>query len=276
MTAAFHTLKIMKPKRMMFIFVNYGQRTYLYEKFCIEKISGLLNVPLKIVDLRWLGEISTSVLTHPEMQVPETKMEDLWDPKKAWQRILQWWDVVRNLQLIVVGLAHAESFDLRSYINEGRREPWDVCIGIRRETPVPMKDNRPEFIEELNRVAEVSTHFGGYRVLAPLIEYDKDRVVKLGERPGVPWKWTYSCYAGAGWAGKSDEKLPVHSGICSNDKRRHIAFVQAGVPDPSIYARYPQLSERDESVKFRGHFVDKRALERWGGKGLDSRRDPRQ
>jgi 7-cyano-7-deazaguanine synthase len=229
-TATYYVNKILKPKEQLLIFCNYRQRTYDYEEFCIKRISEELHVPLKIVDLKWLGDISTSVLTHPEKQITETKEEDLWDPEKARQRILKWWDPCRNAILLLVGLSHAES----AYISEGKR--FDVYIGIRRETPVAMKDNTPEFLEEMNRLAEQATHHGGYRLLAPLITYDKDEVVKLGESLGVPWEYTYSCYSGYGFKKIQGKKVPVHCGTCSNCKRRKLAFRDSGVRDPSVYA----------------------------------------
>lgn len=232
-TTVYYVLKTLRPKRPMMIFVNYGQRTYEYEEFCVREIAKLLNIQLKIIDLRWLGEISTSVLTHPEMSIPETKIEDLWNPIKARERILRWWDPSRNALLLLVGLAHAESF----YISRGER--YDVYIGIRRESPVPMKDNTKEFLEEMNRLAEQATHHGGYRILAPLIEYDKEKVVELGEELGVPWKLTYSCYAGVGFREGRGERIPIHCGVCSNCRRRHLAFKRAGVKDPSVYASPP-------------------------------------
>lgn len=191
----------------------------------------MLNAPLKIIDLRWLGEISTSLLTHAEKEIPETKTEELWQPEQARQRILRWWDPCRNAILLLVGLAHAESF----YISKNER--YDVYIGIRRETPVPMKDNTPEFLDQMNRLAEQATHHGGYRILAPLITYDKDSVVKLGEELEVPWAYTYSCYAGVGFKEVNGETLPVHCSVCSNCKRRQLAFIQARIKDPSVYGR---------------------------------------
>jgi 7-cyano-7-deazaguanine synthase len=236
-TTAYFVKRRLKAPKMILVFANYGQRTYVYEKFCILAIGKALSSPVKLIDLRWLGELSTSVLTKPETPITETKEADLWDPDKAKQRILKWWDVVRNLQLITVGLAHAESIDLNGYLSTGRRDVWDVHIGIRRETPVAMKDNTPEFLELMDRVAQQSTHFGDYHVRAPLITYDKDMVVKLGEELGVPWEYTYSCYAGYGFRKAGGRKLPVHCGSCSNCKRRKLAFAQAGVKDPSIYAK---------------------------------------
>ncbi len=232
-TAAYYVNKTLKPKKQLLIFCDYKQRTYDYEEFCIKRVSENLGVPIKIVDLRWLGDISTSVLTHPEKEISETKEEDLWDPDKARRRILKWWDPCRNAILLLVGLSHAESF----YISKGER--YDVYIGIRRETPVAMKDNTPEFLEEMNRMAEQATHHGGYRLLAPLITYDKDRVVEFGEKLGVPWEYTYSCYAGYGFRKVGGRKLPVHCGWCSNDKRRALAFKMASVRDRSLYAKPP-------------------------------------
>ena len=241
-TAAYYMSNVLKPAKQLLIFCNYKQRTYEYEKACIEQVSKDLRVPLKLIDLSWLGDISTSVLTHPDVAIPETKESDLWDPNKARQRILRWWDPCRNAVLLLVGLAHAESF----YISEGER--YDVYIGIRRETPVAMKDNTPEFLEEMNRLAEQATHHGGYKILAPLITYDKDRVVKLGEELGVPWEYTYSCYAGYGFKTLRGKRLPIHCGYCSNDKRRALAFKEAGVRDPSLYSRPPLADLQYETL----------------------------
>ncbi len=230
-TTAYYVNRELKPKNQLLIFCNYRQRTYHQEEFCIKEVAKRLGVPLKIVDLKWLGDISTSVLTHPEKEISETKETDLWDPEKAKLRILKWWDPCRNAILLLVGLSHAESF----YISRGER--YDIYIGIRRETPVAMKDNTPEFLEEMNRAAEQATHHGGYRLLAPLITYDKDKVVELGEKLGIPWEYTYSCYSGHGFKTVGERRLPVHCGWCSNCKRRKLAFRDAGVKDPSVYAR---------------------------------------
>jgi 7-cyano-7-deazaguanine synthase len=249
-TTAYYVSNVHKPKKHVLIFCNYGQRTYDYEEFCIKKISQELKVPLKLIDMQWLGKISTSLLTHGEKPIPETKSEDIWDPEKAKDRILKWWDPCRNALLLLVGLAHAESF----YISDHER--YEVYIGIRRETPVAMKDNTPEFLEEMNRLAEQATHHGGYKLFAPLITYDKDKVVRLGEELGVPWTYTYSCYRGHSFRTVGGKKLPVHCGWCSNDKRRALAFKMANVHDGSLYSK-PPLTEI-EYVKVNGVYVQKR------------------
>ncbi len=230
-TTTYYVHKTLKPDNQLLIFCDYKQRTYDYEEFCIRQVSKDLGLPLKIIDLKWLGDISTSLLTHPEEEISETKETDLWDPEKARERILKWWDPCRNALLLLVGLSHAESL----FISKGKR--YDVYIGIRRETPVAMKDNTPAFLKEMNRMAEQATHHGGYRLLAPLITFDKDKVVELGEKLGVPWEYTYSCYAGFGFRKVGGRKLPVHCGTCSNCKRRKLAFRDAGIRDPSVYQK---------------------------------------
>ncbi len=231
-TALYYVYHRIKPTDIKIIFCNYGQRTFEEEKYCISKISNLLNLEMKIVDISWLGEISTSLLTKKDLEIPETKFEDLFDPEKAKARILRWWDPCRNAILILVALAHAESLDIKYNVK------YDVYIGIRRETPVAMKDNTPEFIDVMNKLVEHATHYGGYKVYAPLITYDKDKVVKLGEEMGVPWKYTYSCYRGGlGFAELEGEKIPIHCGWCSNCRRRILAFKEANVKDPSYYLK---------------------------------------
>src|SRR2546428_8835459 len=168
-TTAYYVKKTLKPKDQLLIFCDYKQRTYAYEEFCIKKVARHLDLPLKIIDIRWLGAISTSVLTHPEKEISETKEADLWDPEKARQRILKWWDPCRNAILLLVGLSHAESF----YISKAQR--YAVYIGIQRETPVAMKDNTPEFLEEMNRMAEQATHHGGGTPRSPLPSANQDQ-----------------------------------------------------------------------------------------------------
>lgn len=244
----YYVAKVIHPQRVLALHVDYGQTMMEMERLGVTKNVEHLrrlrfNVDLKTIDIRWLGELSTSKLVSKE-PLPETDPSKLQDPDSAAERILWWWDVVRNLELVTIGLAHAESFDLRHYLQSGKKEraPSDVYIGIRRETPVPMRDNTPEFLEEMNRVANISTHFGGYQVKAPFIDLDKPALLRLGEALGVQWQWTFSCYTNTDiWEvhPKTGERILAHCGRCSNDKRRAIAFKDANIYDPSLYLRPP-------------------------------------
>ena len=261
----YYVVKVIKPEHTLAIHVDYGQRMMEMERFCVTKNIDYLknqdyNISLEFVNVKWLGKLSTSKLVRDE-PVPETPIEKIQDPEAARERILWWWDVVRNLQLITIGLAYAESFDLQSYLKNRRRCVYDVYIGIRRETPVPMKDNTPEFVEEMNHVAEVSTHFGGYKVYAPFISLDKHAIIRLGTMLDVKWEYTFSCYTKPTlWIKhpKLEDKIPVHCGRCSNCRRRHLAFIEANIPDPTPYEyKFEGTIEIKEGV-----YIDKTALQR--------------
>src|SRR5207302_11024200 len=87
-TTAYYVKKVLRPKKQLLIFCDYKQRTYHYEEFCIKKVSRDLRTPLKIVDLKWLGHISTSLLTQPEKEISQTKEDDHRDHVRARQGIL--------------------------------------------------------------------------------------------------------------------------------------------------------------------------------------------
>ncbi len=242
----YYVVKIIRPKHVIAIHADYGQRMMEMERLGVTRNVDRLkrqgyNVELKTVDIQWLGQLSTSKLVRSEA-IPQTPESSLQNPDAAADRILWWWDVVRNLQLTTIGLAHAESLDLKSYLTSKQRMIYDVYLGIRRETPVAMKDNTPDFLEEMNRVSEISTHFGGYQVLAPFIGLDKGAIIRMGDALGVPWEATFSCYSNTGqWINhpESGEKVLVHCGICSSCRRRAKGFVDAQVYDPSVYAEPP-------------------------------------
>jgi 7-cyano-7-deazaguanine synthase len=238
-TTLYYVAKVIRASPILVINADYGQRMAKEERWCVKKAVEDLQqqafcVSYKEIDISWMKDLSTSLLVKENVPVPETPQEDIWDAEKAKNRILRWWDVVRNTMLLTIGLAHAEHYDLDSYIKTNQRDIYDVYIGIRREGPVMMKDNTPEFVAEMNRLVEHATHFGGYKISAPLLDLDKDGVVALGKALGVNFLYTYSCYQGWDWTDKGE---PIHCGFCSNCRRRKEAFELAGITDPSKYAK---------------------------------------
>ncbi|MEM4310879.1 MAG: 7-cyano-7-deazaguanine synthase [Nitrososphaerales archaeon] len=264
----YYVTKVMKPKHTIAIHVDYGQRMVDMERFGVEKsVEHLLklgySLELKTFDIRWLGKLSTSKLVKEE-PIPETPIDKLNNKDEAKDRILWWWDVVRNLQLITIALAVAESIDLNKYITSKGREIYDVYIGIRRETPAPMKDNTPEFIEEMNRVSAIATHFGDYKIYAPFINLDKHAIIRLGDLLGVKWIYTFSCYTNVHeWVKHPlyEEEILLHCGYCSNCRRRALAFKEAEVMDESLY----QKRVLPNYALFDNYFIDELLLKKLKG-----------
>ncbi len=211
--------------------VSYGHRARKEELFCIKKTVEDLGMDFREISLPWLKEISGSFLTDENAKIPKVHDGDLSDRQKAIERMKWWWVPSRNVLIAAIAAAFAE----HDLIYHDKKT--DIFLGLRREVPVPMPDNTPEFVDQLNRLFEVSIlsyHAKDeIEVFAPVITMTKEEIIKRGEKLGVKWEYTYSCYSGN--KGKFKNGLPVHCGICSNCKRRKAAFKDAGVADPSIY-----------------------------------------
>ncbi|MCI4328795.1 MAG: 7-cyano-7-deazaguanine synthase QueC [Thermoplasmata archaeon] len=93
-------------------------------------------------------------------------------------------------------------------------------------------DCRPEYLRAFQRLARLATKAGvegttRLRVESPLLRLSKAEIVRLGERLGVPWGMTWSCYQG----GSSP------CGRCDSCRLRAKGFEEAGVSDPTVAAR---------------------------------------
>lgn len=204
-----------------FIFFDYGQRALAEERSCCDALAKNIGAEVTVVDLRWLGSISTAALNNAD-DAPKTSENDLEDGKND---ILLWWVPCRNAIFLMSAIAHAESEFLK------HKQRFDILIGLKNEGQVHMKDTTPAFVLKVNELAEEATHHGGYEILAPLIEKDKTEVIALGKSLGVPFQKTYSCYVENGF----QNNVPIHCGTCLNCMLRKKGFYWAGVEDPSVY-----------------------------------------
>lgn len=84
-------------------------------------------------------------------------------------------------------------------------------------------DCSEEFTSAMNTAIVIGT-YGKVRVVAPLVNLNKAGVVKLGLSIDVPYKYTWSCYAGG-------DKPCGHCGTCID---RAKAFEANGISDPAL------------------------------------------
>jgi 7-cyano-7-deazaguanine synthase len=61
-------------------------------------------------------------------------------------------------------------------------------------------------------------------IITPLIDLKKTEIIQLGDRLGVSWNQTWSCYAG--------DRVPC--GICDSCRLRLAAFAELGAVDPAM------------------------------------------
>jgi 7-cyano-7-deazaguanine synthase len=126
----------------------------------------------------------------------------------------------RNTIFLSYALAWAEVLPAR-----------DLFIGVNAVDYSGYPDCRPEFIEAFETLANRATRAGveGDRIAihAPLMQWDKARIVREGRARGVDYGLTRSCYDPDG-QGRA-------CGVCDACVLRLRAFERLGLPDPAPY-----------------------------------------
>lgn len=85
-------------------------------------------------------------------------------------------------------------------------------------------DCRPEFAEAMNEAAQLAD-WHQVSLLRPFVQWSKADIAAEGQRLGVEFELTWSCYKG----GLS------HCGTCGTCVERREAFALAGITDPTLY-----------------------------------------
>ena len=109
-------------------------------------------------------------------------------------------------------------------------EASDIFIGANALDYSGYPDCRPEYIEAFERMANLATRAGlegrRLRIHTPLIGLTKAEIVKLGQRLGVDYGMTWSCY----------DPTPAGTpcGRCDACLLRAKGFREAGMDDPAV------------------------------------------
>jgi 7-cyano-7-deazaguanine synthase len=155
-----------------------------------------------------LSPLLTSALTDAGRRLPNRRARA--------GRIPSTYVPARNTILLAVALGYAESHRLGA-----------IYLGANAIDYSGYPDCRPEYLRAFERLARLATKSAVERgesivVEAPLLHLSKAEIVREGERLGVPWRLTWSCYAGG--------RAPC--GSCDACRLRGKGFDEAGVTDP--------------------------------------------
>jgi len=219
---AYYLKKIKNIQDIKLIFLDYGQKALEEELFCAKKTARELDAKLKIINVKWLGEISTSLINK---EIEENQIKNI----KKEGELISWYVPCRNSLFLLIGLGFAES----EFISKNKK--YDIYLGIKYEGELQFKDTTPEFLEQMNKTQEYCTQKGDYKFLAPFLNKDKEELIELAKKFNINLKNTYSCYIGKGFKDINGEKIPIHCGICSACKSRKKAFKFSNTQDPSTY-----------------------------------------
>ena len=128
----------------------------------------------------------------------------------------------RNTIFLALALGFAEA--------RGAREIW---LGVNAVDFSGYPDCRPEFLDAFQQVILRGTRSGieqgEPRLVAPLISMSKADIIRTGLALGVDYSMTHSCY--------DPSRDGLACGHCDSCLLRSRGFEEAGVPDPTHYAR---------------------------------------
>jgi len=190
---------------------SYGQR-HAAELEAARRVADSLGVAAhRVMHLDELGRLGGSALTDDAIAVPDRPTEG----------IPVTYVPARNTVFLSLALAWAEVLGAE-----------DIFIGVNAVDFSGYPDCRPAFIQAFERTANLATRVGvegggRLRIHAPLIEMSKAEIIREGNRRGVDYALTVSCYA-ADQAGRA-------CGVCDSCRLRAAGFAAAGVPDPTPY-----------------------------------------
>ena len=177
----------------------------------IARSAGVVDHQLVSFDLRQWGG---SALTDDSINLPEARSLG-----EMAQNIPVTYVPARNTIFLSFALAYAET------LNADR-----VYIGVNALDYSGYPDCRPDYIQAMQEVFRLGPKQGregnAIAIVTPLIQLKKTEIIQLGDRLGVPWEKTWSCYAGGELA----------CGVCDSCRLRLAAFAALGLEDPLPYA----------------------------------------
>lgn len=196
--------------------LRYGQRHAIELAAAGQVARSLAVAEHLILDLpldRWGGSALTG-----DIPVPKDRA-----PGEVASGIPVTYVPARNTVFLALALAWSETIQAE-----------EIWIGVNALDYSGYPDCRPEFIQAFQEVARLGTQVGvegksALVIRAPLQHLSKAGIIQMGARLGVDYGLTRSCY---------DPPSPdLHCGRCDSCLLRRKGFVEAGLPDPTLYLR---------------------------------------
>lgn len=184
---------------------NYGSKHNARELECARYHAQRLGVRHEVVELDFMNRVFKSDLLQsggviPEGNYTEENMKSTVVP-------------FRNGIMLAIAAGFAESMNC-----EG------IVIAAHAGDHAIYPDCRPEFVAAMQQAIEAGT-YNNVQILAPFIRKNKSDIVRIGDKLGVDYGHTWSCYCGGA----------KHCGKCGTCVERKEAFALAGVVDPTLY-----------------------------------------
>lgn len=187
---------------------DYGQKSAGYEIDASKKICDYYKINHKVIKLDWLKEIThTSLVSNDEIPTGEGLKDSVESMKNVW---------VPNRNGLFLNIAGAFA-DGENYSH--------IFIGANKEEAQTFSDNTQNFIDAVNKEFEFSTQ-NQVKVIAPLINLDKNEIVKLALDKGVPLELTRSCYKNSlKHCGNCESCTRLKNALLNNNAQKYLKIL---------------------------------------------------
>ncbi len=182
---------------------DYGQKALEQEISTSKNICDYYKIEHKIIKLDWLKNVTHTALVE-DKELPEgidnseDSAKSVWVPNR------------NGLFLNIAGsFADGNDYDY-------------IIIGANKEEGQTFPDNTQEFIDRINAEFEFSTQKHP-KVVAPLINYDKNDIVKQAIEHNIPLEFVRSCYSnGKKHCGKCESCTRLKNALIANGDTHYI------------------------------------------------------
>ena len=177
---------------------DYGQKALDKEIEASKKICDFYNVEHKIIKLDFLKEITQTALVSDKEVPQDYDMKAVWVPN-------------RNGLFLNIAGSFADSYGYNY-----------IIIGANKEEGKTFPDNTLEFAKRVEAEFEFSTLIQP-KILIPLIDMDKEEIVKTVIDLKAPLELVHSCYLGGDKnCGKCESCLHLIEALKKNDAKDFI------------------------------------------------------
>lgn len=153
---------------------DYGQKSAAKEISASKNLCEYYKIEHKIIKLDWLKDLTNNALVG-NAPLPCENINTYESMKAVW---------VPNRNGLFLNIA-------ASFADSGNFDY--IIIGANKEEAETFSDNTQEFADSLSKAFEYSTLVKP-KVLVPLINYDKNGIVKLALEHHMPLELVQSCY----------------------------------------------------------------------------------
>lgn len=153
---------------------DYGQKSLKQETSASKEIAKYYNVEHKIIELPFLKQITKTALVSDE-EVPTDELYTQDSAKAVWVPN-------RNGLFLNIAASYADTYEFTH-----------ILFGANKEEGATFPDNTQEFVDGITESFKYSTLIQT-KVVAPLINYNKNDIVNLALKQSIPLEMARSCY----------------------------------------------------------------------------------